>query len=141
MISLFHEPKQMGLVLGTSFKGKQVWIPPIPKQMEEMWDLKQIIKKLKAKNSKEQPTRNNDGLGIYEQIWDCEDKEPLFDLKNHQTDLKIDGMFFSCTDDKLSVLGEEFQVKKGSLAHNSSVFDKITEQEEVSLDEKRYDLL
>ena len=70
-----------------------------------------------------------------------EDKEPLFDLKNHQTDLKIDAMFFSCTDDKLSVLGDEFHSKKHNMANNNALFDKLTEQEEISLDEKRFDLL
>ena len=53
MISLFHEPKQMGLVLGTSFKGRQVWIPPIPKQLEDIKNLKQLINKLKDRNSKD----------------------------------------------------------------------------------------
>ena len=31
MESLFHEAKQMGIVLRKSFKGDHYWIPPIPK--------------------------------------------------------------------------------------------------------------
>ena len=38
----------------------------------------------------------------------------LFDMRNHDTDLKIDAMFFSCTQDKLAVLGEEFRGHYGS---------------------------
>ena len=30
MKSLFHESKQMGIVLRKSFKGTHIWIPPIP---------------------------------------------------------------------------------------------------------------
>lgn len=37
----------------------------------------------------------------------------LFNMTNHNTDLKIDAMFFSCTQDKLAVLGEEFKVPGG----------------------------
>jgi hypothetical protein len=33
MISLFHETKQMGIVLRKSFKGMHVWIPPIQQQI------------------------------------------------------------------------------------------------------------
>lgn len=50
-------------------------------------------------------------------------------------------MFFSCTDDKLSVLGEEFQARRGCATTNSTVYDKITEQEDISLDDRRFDLL
>lgn len=39
MTSLFHEAKQMGLVLGKSFKGAQVWIPSIPKQIQDIKEL------------------------------------------------------------------------------------------------------
>ena len=35
MISLFHEQKQMGLVLKRSFKGNHLWVPPIPQQIKE----------------------------------------------------------------------------------------------------------
>lgn len=34
-ISLFHEAKQMGIVLRKSFKGDHFWIPPIPKQIKD----------------------------------------------------------------------------------------------------------
>lgn len=35
MQSLFHEAKQMGVVLRKSFKGDHFWIPPIPKQLQD----------------------------------------------------------------------------------------------------------
>lgn len=35
MISLFHESKQMGIVLRKSFKGRHFWIPPIKKQIQD----------------------------------------------------------------------------------------------------------
>jgi len=35
----------------------------------------------------------------------------MFDLKHHQNNLKIDAMFFSGSDDRLLVLGEEFKRK------------------------------
>lgn len=34
MKSLFHETKQMGIVLRKSFKGKQIWIPKIENQIK-----------------------------------------------------------------------------------------------------------
>lgn len=35
MISIFHEQKQMGIMLRKSFKGTHIWIPPIRRQIED----------------------------------------------------------------------------------------------------------
>lgn len=58
----------------------------------------------------------------------------MFDLRNHQTDLKIDAMFFTTTDERLQVLGEEFEEKKKAKSGVNDNLDKPTDQEKNSAD-------
>lgn len=135
MTSLFHEPKQMGLVLGRSFKGTQVWIPPIPVQLRDIAKLKRTIKDQKIRNEHQ----HVGSIGAYQSVEAFDESAPLFDLSNHKTDLKIDAMFFSGTDDMLRVLGEEFTPKAGRRGSLPTLQDRATDQEEYSADDRRFE--
>lgn len=77
MDSLFHENKQMGLVLKRAFRGNHCWIHPIPKQVED---------------AKKQ------GLSDEEIQKRCIQYDKAIHASNME---KIDAMFFACTEEPL----------------------------------------
>lgn len=70
--SLFHEAKQMGIVLRKSFKGDHFWVPPIPKQLE---DAKAVMSDQEVKRM-------------------CS----RFNLEDNPNPVKIDAMFFTANE-------------------------------------------
>ena len=80
MNSLFHECKQMGIVLRKSFKGSHIWVPPIAKQIQDE------VAALKLKS-------------------DLEVREfcVKYDPKMHKPSemVKIDAMFFTASEEPL----------------------------------------
>lgn len=80
MNSLFHECKQMGIVLRKSFKGSHIWIPPIHKQ------IKDEVAALNLKSDLE-----------------CVKNCVSYDPKMHKPSdmVKIDAMFFTASEEPL----------------------------------------
>lgn len=81
LLSLFHESKQMGIVLRKSFKGTHFWIPPIKKQIEDA----------QAKGFKNIKQVSID-----------------YDVASHMSDtVKIDAMFFTANEQPVVLWGDE----------------------------------
>ena len=80
MQSLFHENKQMGLVLKRAFKGTHCWIPPIAKQIKSA-ERAEILSPEEIKKR-------------------CINYDEAIHGQNQE---KIDAMFFPCTEEPLEL--------------------------------------
>lgn len=89
----------MGIVLRRAFKGTHLWVPSIEKQLQDMDKIK--------KNAKTNPV----SVTFLDQIDTSICKEPRFNSKNnHHNSVKIDSMFFTASEEKVVLIGDEDQI-------------------------------
>lgn len=95
--SLFHEVKQMGIVLRRAFKGTHVWIPPLKQQQQ---DVERLVVG--------QSTRMGADL-LQRALEDSRQLRKSMGISDpHQKhSVKIDAMFFTTTEEHMILLGDE----------------------------------
>lgn len=98
--SLYHETKQMGIVLRKSFKGTHLWIPAIEKQLKDMERVR--------RESKTDPVSAS-FLNLMDTSL-CETKR--FKPENQKKPVKIDAMFFPATEEKVTLIGNENKIDR-----------------------------
>lgn len=98
--SLYHETKQMGIVLRKSFKGTHLWIHTIDKQLKDI--------ELVRKESQTNPVT----ASFLNLIDTTLSQTKRFNPKNQVNPVKIDAMFFPATEEKVTLIGNENQIDR-----------------------------